>query len=205
VAADTRRPHGISLLIGVLLAAATAAFVWGAFAERSGHHDVHSASTAATSVTTSSSDPTAAGGETAQEKASESGAAPTVTAAPDNGETPAQHKAESAATPSGPVAETTEFHPLGVSLESTPLVMAAGLVSLLLACAVALQPRRGVFSVVAVVAAAFVVLEIVEVSHQVSQDRPGLVALAAIAGLLHAAVAVLTAGQLAVPRRLAVA
>ena len=217
--AEGRRPSRVPPLIGILLTAATIPFVWGAFAERSSHHDVHSATTAVTTPTSevpagtespqkhaaesgSATTTTSASGESPAQHAAESGSATTTTSA--SGETPAQHAAESGS--GAAVAESgqeTEFHPLGVNLESTPLVIAAALLSLLLAGVVALRPRRGVLAAVAVVAAAFTVLEVVEVAHQVSQSRPGLVALAAIAGLLHAAVVVLAASQLVMPRRVA--
>ena len=238
--AEGRRPSRVPPLIGILLTAATIPFVWGAFAERSSHHDVHSATTAVTTPTSevpagtespqkhaaesgSATTTTSASGESPAQHAAESGSATTTTSA--SGESPAQHAAESGSattttsasgeTPAQHAAESgsgaavaesgqeTEFHPLGVNLESTPLVIAAALLSLLLAGVVALRPRRGVLAAVAVVAAAFTVLEVVEVAHQVSQSRPGLVALAAIAGLLHAAVVVLAASQLVMPRRVA--
>lgn len=198
--ADVRLPTRVPLLIGILLAAATVAFVWGAFAERSSHHDVHSKTPSA--ATPKTGEPPA--GETSAEHAGESGAATTTTTSA-GGETPAQHAAESGS-PTIPSIETgneTEFHPLGVNLESTPLVVAAALLSLLLAGIVAFRPRRGVLAAVVVVATAFTILELVEVIHQTSQNRPGLVALAALAGLLHATVAVLAAGQLVTRPRIA--
>jgi hypothetical protein len=100
-----------------------------------------------------------------------------VAAAPENGETPAQHNAVAGATASGSVVEATgesaEFHPLGVNLEWASLVIAAGLMSLLLAGVVALRPRGGVLAVVAVVSASFTILEIV---------IPGLRLLARVSG-----------------------
>lgn len=198
--AEVRRPTRVPLLIGILLAAATIAFVWGAFAERSSHHDVHSETPSAKTPT--SGEPS--GGETPAEHAGESGASTTSTFA--GSETPAQHAAESGSTTTSSEAtgNESEFRPLGVNLESTPLVTAAALLSLLLAGIVAVRPRRGVLATVVVVGTAFTVLEVVEVVHQVDQNRPGLVALAAIAGLLHAAVAVLAAGQIAARPRVAV-
>jgi hypothetical protein len=87
--------------------------------------------------------------------------------------------------------ESAEFRPLGVNLETNALVVTAAIVSVLLAAAVIFWPRRGVFIAVGLVAAGFTALEIVEVAHQITQHRPGLTTLAALAGLLHAAVAML--------------
>lgn len=274
------RPRGIRLLLAVLLVVATGAFVWGAFAERSGHHEGSSESA---TVTTPSSAPSTDGAsstepagepattttpkpascESASECAGESGsttAASTpatnespperagessgATTPPTTGESAAQHATESApttATPStaesaarhaaesgsgtttpgsgesaaqhaaesgtGTTSEATggEFHPLGVNLESTPLVIFGALFSLVLAGIVVPFPRRGVLGLVVLVGAAFAALEVAEVVHQVSQSRPGLVALAVIAGLLHAAVAVLAASLLVNPRHVATA
>ena len=172
MAADLRRPTGLPLLIAVLLTAATMMFVWGALAERTAHHDQHIATPAA--VTTE-------GGESSEQHAAESGPAPT-----------------SAVTE--PASEA-EYHPLGINLESHPLIAAAAVASLLLAAAVALRPRRVTLGVLLAVAAAFAVLEVVEVVHQANQDRPGLLALALAAGVLHAAAAVVAGLLLAQPRR----
>jgi Flp pilus assembly protein TadB len=190
------RPSGTAVLIGVLLAAATIAFVWGTFAERSTHHDVHSESSTAT--TTTSAAPAAS--ESSPEKGGESGPATTT---PANGETPAQHAAESGTGTTPTASETkqeTEYHPLGINLESTPLVITAALLALLLAGLVVLHPRYGVLIAVALMAAAFTILEVV---HQTQQHRPGLATLAAVAGILHAAVALLAARQLVTPRPVA--
>jgi len=51
-----------------------------------------------------------------------------------------------------------------------------------------LKPRSSVFVVVAVFAAAFVILDIAEMVHQLDRSRGGLAALAAIIGLAHAGV-----------------
>ena len=65
MAADTRRPDGTSLLIGVLFAIATILFVWGSFAERSGHHETKSHATPNAEQ--------ASNGESAKQRASETG------------------------------------------------------------------------------------------------------------------------------------
>ena len=196
--AEARRPV-TPLLIGILFAAATVAFVWGAFAERSGHHDAHAETPTQQAAESGSATTTAsAGGETPAEHAAESGTATTTTSV--GGETAAAHAAESGSATTRTSAET-EFHPLGVNLESNPLIIAAALLSLLLASVVVLRPRRVVLGTVVVVAVAFTMLEVVEVNHQASQSRPGLVALAVVAGLFHAAVVVLAAIRLAPTRR----
>jgi hypothetical protein len=97
--------------------------------------------------------------------------------------------------------EASEYRPLGVNLEATGVVVVAAVISGLLVAAVALRPRRGVLLVVGLVGTAFTVLEIAEVAHQITRRRPGLVALAALAGMLHAAVALLCTDQIAARRR----
>ena len=74
---------------------------------------------------------------------------------------------------------------LGVNPESIPLVVVAVLLSLVLAAAVIGVRSRGLLPGVAVIMVAFVALDIREITHQVSESRPGLAALAATVALLH--------------------
>lgn len=154
--ADRRRTLR-PLLIGGLLALATVFFLWGSFAERSGHHEIGSGRNAATGQP-------AEGGESVEHHASEG-----------QGAGPAE----------------SEYRPLGVNLESTPLVVTAALISFALAAVVALRPGRPVLGLAAILAFGFVLLEIVEVAHQADRGNRGLLVLALVAGLLHAAVGVL--------------
>ena len=69
-------------------------------------------------------------------------------------------------------------------------------VSLLLAALVIVRSRREVLIVVALLALAFTALEIAEVAHQIDANKTGLVALALLAGVLHALTAGLAVGGL---------
>ena len=170
MAADTRRPDGTSLLIGVLFAIATILFVWGSFAERSGHHETKSHATPNAEQ--------ASNGESAKQRASETGNTGSATEA--NGE--------------------TEYRPLGINLESTPLVLAAAAISLLVAALVAFRPSPATLFTVAILGAGFTALELVEVVHQADQNQIGLLILALAAGILHAAAALLAARSLLAKR-----
>lgn len=154
-----RRP----LIIAALLALATVCFVWGSFAERSGHHDVHA------TVTT---------GESAG-----------------NGESPEQRAAEGGGSAISS-SEASEYRPLGINLESNPLVVGGAIVSLALAGMVVARPRRDGLIAVIVLALGFTLLEVVEVVHQADVGTTGLVVLAALAGTLHALAAGLAIGSL---------
>jgi hypothetical protein len=171
--ADVGRLHRLSLLAAVLLAAATVFFVWGVFAERSGHHDESKSNPSATSES-------AGDGETDEEHAREQG----------------QSEGESAE----PEAEA-EYRPFGIDLESTPLVLGAAVASLALAALVVLRRRRTIVVVVLVVAIGFTAVEIVEVVHQADVNESGLLALALLAGLLHVAAALVAARVLVLASR----
>ena len=146
-------------------------FVWGAFAERSGHHD----------ETKSHATPS---GEQAG-----------------NGETPEQHASETGTTGTATEASgETEYRPLGINLESTPLVLAAAAISLLVAALVAFRPSPATLLAVVILGASFTALELVEVVHQMDQNRIGLLILAIAAGILHAAAALLAARALSFNR-----
>lgn len=97
---------------------------------------------------------------------------------------------------SGETGSTSEFQPLGINLESDPLIIVAALGSLSLAGLVAFRTNRAVLAAVVVVGVAFTALEIVEVLHQADVDETGLLVLAATAGVLHAGAAFLAAREL---------
>lgn len=89
---------------------------------------------------------------------------------------------------------TSDETVLGLNLESTPLVVAAVVGSLLLAGAVWVWPRsRPLLVVVALAMLAFAVLDIAEVAHQLDESRVGVATIAVIVAALHLA-AVATAG-----------
>lgn len=170
--ADIRRADGTSLLIGILFAVATIMFVWGAFAERSGHDDeVKSHSTP--------SGEQAGNLESAEQRARETGESGTATEA--SGE--------------------TEYRPLGIDLESNPLVLAAAALSLLVAALVAFRPSPATLWAVVILGAGFTAVELVELVHQADRDQVGLLILALAAGTLHAAAALLATRTLWVDRR----
>lgn len=74
---------------------------------------------------------------------------------------------------------------LGVNPEAISLVVAAVLLSLVLAAAVISVRWRWLLPGVALIMLAFAVLDIHEVTHQVHESRPGLAALASAVALLH--------------------
>jgi hypothetical protein len=77
---------------------------------------------------------------------------------------------------------------LGVSVESPATVVAAVVVSLLLAALVWAYPRPAVLVVVAVFAASAAVFDVAEVARQFSADRNGVGLLAVLVAALHVAV-----------------
>lgn len=80
----------------------------------------------------------------------------------------------------------------GINPESTPLIVAAIALSIGVVGAVWFYWRRpAVLWAAAVVMAAFAVLDIVEVAHQVAEAHPTLVVLAGTVAVLHLAAAVL--------------
>ena len=169
--ADVVFPNRRGLVVGIMLLLATVFFVWGSFAERSGHHDAHA------SVPSGEA---AANGESAAHRAAEGGGL---------------EGAGSAVV----ATESAEYWPLGVNLESTPLVLGGAVVSVLLAVLVIVRSRREVLIVVAFLALAFTALEIAEIAHQIDANKTGLVFLALLAGILHALTAGLAIGVLFAP------
>lgn len=90
----------------------------------------------------------------------------------------------------GEVAETGE-RILGVNLESTPLVVAAVAISVVLAAATWRRDRRLVLLVTALFAAGFALLDVAELSHQVRRSAVTIAVIAAVIAILHAAAALL--------------
>lgn len=115
------------------------------------------------------------GGESSQGRASE--------AAEANGEAEPNESTERK--------DGDEGRVLGLDLESPAPVALAVVLSAALALGVLWRPDRRALVVVAVVAAAFAVLDIAEVSHRLDDDQAELAALAATIAVLHAATAAL--------------
>jgi hypothetical protein len=80
---------------------------------------------------------------------------------------------------------------LGVSPESTEAVIAAVLLSIGLAVAVLRWPRRWVFVVVAIIALAFAVADIVEASEKFESEA-GIAIIATVVAIGHLAAALLS-------------
>jgi hypothetical protein len=79
----------------------------------------------------------------------------------------------------------------GVDPESTPLVAFAIVASLLLAAGCWFQPQwRWLLVVTAVAMAAFVVLDLRELIHQLDESNTGLAVMAVVVAILHVAAAV---------------
>jgi hypothetical protein len=80
---------------------------------------------------------------------------------------------------------------LGINPESTGAVAAAVIISLLLAAALWFWRTPAVLIVAVVFALLFVVLDLREVMHQLSEARGGLAAIALVAAVLHIGVALI--------------
>jgi Flp pilus assembly protein TadB len=82
---------------------------------------------------------------------------------------------------------------LGLDVESPGFVALGVAVSLVLAGLAWLRPRRAVFMVVAAFAAAFAVLDIAEMLHQIDRSNTDLAVLAAVLALVHVLAALASA------------
>jgi hypothetical protein len=84
----------------------------------------------------------------------------------------------------------SEFKPLGINLESTPLIVLAALGSVVLAAAAWLRSRwLAALALTFLAMGVFAALDIAEVVHQSDVDETGLAVLAAFVALLHFAAA----------------
>jgi hypothetical protein len=203
VAAEPGRPIGLARLGGAVLVVATALFVVGAFAERSQHHESGEAIAMEGVTTTRASATTVRAQAVTTAKAGAGEAAEGGTEAPVTGEaaeggTEAPHASAAPASSSATNSESTEgaaaeYRPLGVDLERTGLIITAAAVSILVAVLVVRWPRRTTLLVATALAVAFTIIEVVEVGHQADVSRWGLLTLAALALLAHAAAAVVMA------------
>lgn len=101
-----------------------------------------------------------------------------------------EHAEPSAHDEAGEVAESGE-RILGINLESTPLVIAAVAISILLAAATWRRDHRIVLLVAAMFAAVFAVLDVAEFSHQIRRSAATVAVIAGVIAVLHAAAALL--------------
>lgn len=164
-------------LLAALIVLATIGFVIGVSIEKGDdHHEAAAASSA---------------GEAGHSESGEE-------ASPSGSEEEAEHsEVGEGGERSGSTEKDNEFEPLGINLESVPLIILAALGSLALAAATFLRPRWLAALAVAVLAmGAFAALDVAEVVHQSDVDETGLAILAAAVALVHAAAA-LVALQLA--------
>jgi hypothetical protein len=175
-------------LLVALIVLATAAFAIGAAIERSGQHDEGAVEAAAAGSLVGDGQSFFASEAAGEEGESGESAEP---AEPEGGES--AHGEESKGE-----AEHAEKHGgeklLGLDPEATGLVVAAVIVSLLLALAVWLRPgQRAVLLLVAAAMLLFGALDVREAVHQADESNTGLVLLASAIAVLHlgaAAVAV---------------
>ena len=160
------KPSTLSVVLGVLLVISAALFAVGVAVERSQpHREVVGHATQPEGSTT--------GSEAASP--GESGV-----------ESPAAHAAEG----SGAVTREAGEKILGINPESTALVVAALVGSLLLAFA-ALRVERNapILVVIAAAALVFAAFDLREVFFQVDRSRPGVATIAALVAALHVAAA----------------
>lgn len=80
---------------------------------------------------------------------------------------------------------------LGVNLESTPLVVLAVIISVVLAAATWRSDRKLILLVTALFAAAFAALDVAELSHQIQESAVVIAIIAGILAVLHASAALL--------------
>ncbi len=151
-------------LVSVMLIVGAALFAIGASAERHNHND-HDGAPAAVATT---------GEGTLAAEGSEGAEA-----------------AEAAGKATSEVGESADEKVFGINLESTPLVVLAVIVSLILAVATWMSNHKLVLSVTAGFTAVFAVFDIAELVHQIDRSKAGLAMLAAIIAFIHAGTALL--------------
>lgn len=101
-----------------------------------------------------------------------------------------EHVEQAAHDEPGETGETGE-RVFGINLESTPFVVAAVAVSIVLAAATWRRDRRLVLLVTAMFATGFAVLDVAEFSHQIRRSAVTIAVIAAVIAILHAAAALL--------------
>ena len=80
---------------------------------------------------------------------------------------------------------------LGINPEAPGLVVAAIMLSILLAVAIALRPTSLVLAIAGAFGLIFAFVDTLEILHQMQERRPSIAAIAAIAALFHLAIPVL--------------
>jgi hypothetical protein len=176
------------ILTATLLLVSAAAFATGVALERSAttrerpaatrepsHAEAGTGTTSAVPAATTAAGDADAGNEAAK-SATELGAAG------ESGQAAADTGVESRA---AHAAEGSSESLVGVNPESTFLVVAAVLLSALLAVLVLTIGFPLVAATIAVAMLAFAVLDIREITHQLNESRPGLAIMAAVVALLH--------------------
>ena len=151
-------PQKLGRIVAALLVLGAALFVVGVVVEHGSHHEE--------SVATPAPAPAESGESASHDEAAERAATGTQTAE-SHGESGADEKI------------------LGLDVESPALVSLGVAASLILAILVWWRPRPLVFVAVAVAAAAFVVLDVAEVAHQLDRSEGGLAALAVLVAVVH--------------------
>lgn len=125
------------------------------------------------------------------ERQTESGAAHPVAAA--SGEQQESHNEPTEGVHAEPGAELSNHggeaaeRLTGINVESPWVVAIAAVVSITLAVAVWLRPIRAVIATVVVCSAAALVLDVLEINHQIGADHVGLAALAGVIAVLRVA------------------
>lgn len=167
----------VRLLTVILLILSAAAFTTGAIVERT---TAEGRSAPAAADRQPSVAPTGTGEH-------DSGAEPTPAAPPSAAASAGDHgESATAGETSGEAGGKAQAETLlGVNPEAIPLVVAADLLSLVLAAAVISMRSRWLLPGVAVIMLPFAALDIREVTHQIHESRPGLAALASTVALLH--------------------
>jgi hypothetical protein len=181
-----RRPASLRVIAALLLVLATIVFVIGAMAERSVARNGSEPSPSEAVTASSNEQANEASGEAAEGHVEGEAA---EGAGEEAGSTHEDAHADEVAKPHSEANETSETI-LGINVESTSMVAAAVLISLLSAAALWFLGTPPTLVVAAVVALLFAALDLREVAHQLSEGRGGLVVLALLAAVLHAGAAV---------------
>jgi len=127
-------------------------------------------------------------GVAAERSTTSTSASSAATASPGTGETAAERASSGETAAEGSRTHETAESTGGFRLESTGSVVAAVIISLLLAAAIAVQGSRVVLLFAAVFCLLFAGLDAREVGHQLQDSRAGVATLAGLAAVLHVGV-----------------
>lgn len=151
---------------------------------------------AATKAVATSAPEGSAAREAAEKKPSATAAKPLTTAAPEGS---AAREAAEGGGSSGASGERAEKL-FGIRTESTGLVIAVVVLSLILAAGMLIVRSPLILVAAAVVVLGATAFDIRELAHQIDESRNGVAVLAGLTGVLHIAVAAVAAGLLFVER-----